>query len=54
MTDKKKILVVDDLPNEIRILMEILKAYCSVSVATSGSQTLELIRENRPELVYSM
>lgn len=52
MSDKKRILIVDDSPNEIRILMELLKDDYAVVAATSGEKALEAISgENTPDLV---
>lgn len=51
MTDKAQILVVDDSPNEIRILMELLKDQFAVIAATSGERAIEMVQESEPELV---
>ncbi len=52
MTDKKRILVVDDSANEIRLLIELLKAEYAVIAATSGEKAIELLEgENQPDLV---
>ena len=52
MTHKKRILVVDDSPNEVRILMELLKQDYAVVAATSGEKAIELVSgDNTPDLV---
>jgi hypothetical protein len=52
MTDKKRILVVDDSANEIRLLIELLKTDYAVIAATSGEKALELMEgEHQPDLV---
>lgn len=52
MTDKKQILVVDDSPNEIRILMELLKDDYAVIAAKSGEKAIEMVEEgSKPDLV---
>lgn len=52
MSDKKRILVVDDSPNEIRILMELLKQDYAVVAAKSGEKAIELVQgDNPPDLV---
>jgi putative two-component system response regulator len=52
MPGKKKILIVDDVPENIQILMESLKDEYSVIAATSGEKALKLsIVEPRPEII---
>lgn len=52
MSDKKRILVVDDSSNEVRILMEILKDDYAVIAATSGEKSIEIVKgEHAPDLV---
>ena len=52
MTNKKRILVVDDSSNEVRILMELLKQDYAVVAATSGEKAIELVSgDNAPDLV---
>lgn len=52
MIQKKRILVVDDSPNEVRILMELLKQDYAVVAATSGEKAIEMMSgENAPDLV---
>ena len=52
MTKKKRILVVDDTPSNIKILNDILKSEYSISIATNGPDALELANsENCPDLI---
>ncbi len=52
MPDKPKILVVDDTPENIQILMETLRDDYSVVVATDGEKALRLLTiEPRPDVV---
>ncbi|MFL0798174.1 MAG: response regulator [Cellvibrionaceae bacterium] len=52
MSDKKRVLVVDDSPNEIRILMELLKDDYAVVAATSGEKALEIVNgDSAPDIV---
>lgn len=51
MSDKPGLLIVDDSPAEIRILMEILKEDYQLRVATSGEQGLTALSESLPDLV---
>lgn len=52
MDEKKRILVVDDSPNEVRILMELLKSDYAVVAATSGEKAIEIVSgDNPPDLV---
>jgi CheY-like chemotaxis protein len=44
--DKHRILLVDDSPNELRILMEILKDKYAIVAATSGFQALKMIDDD--------
>ena len=48
---KKTILVVDDTPTNIKILGQILIEDYEVSIATSGAQALEIISQNKPDLI---
>lgn len=48
---KKRILVVDDTPNNIRLLHNILRDTYHVSVATNGMDALELIQKEEPDLI---
>ncbi len=49
--DKKRILIVDDRPDDINILMQSLSDY-AITAATSGSKALELIEKNpHPDLI---
>ncbi len=51
MNDRKQILLVDDSPNEIRVLMENLKADYAVLAATSGQAALDAVANSEPDLV---
>lgn len=51
MKDRKQILLVDDSPNEIRVLMENLKADYAVLAATSGQAALDAVANSEPDLV---
>ncbi|MBU0994707.1 MAG: two-component system response regulator [Proteobacteria bacterium] len=48
---KQTILVVDDTPTNIKILGQILIEDYEISIATSGAQALEIIAQNRPDLI---
>jgi len=50
MNDKPKILIVDDNPGSIDFLMETLNAY-DVSVVIDGRSALEMIEEEKPDLI---
>jgi len=51
-TEKRRILLVDDSPDDIRILMENLKTDYAVLAATSGEKALETaVREPRPDII---
>jgi len=52
MTDRAKILVVDDTPNNVKLLADLLgaKGY-DVVTAGSGAQALELVHSVQPDLV---
>ena len=50
--DKKKILIVDDEPVNLAVLIEILKPQYSVRVANSGYRALDIVNSQpRPELI---
>lgn len=50
--NKHRILIVDDSPSELRILMEVLKNKYAIVVATSGLQAIQMVKEdNAIELV---
>ena len=52
MGEKKKILVVDDEPNILKLISFILKnnGY-EVMEASNGSECLEMVREEKPDLI---
>jgi DNA-binding response OmpR family regulator len=45
--NKHRILLVDDSPNELRILMEVLKHKYAIVVATSGEQAINMVKEDK-------
>jgi sigma-B regulation protein RsbU (phosphoserine phosphatase) len=52
MADRAKVLIVDDTPENIRVLMETLRDDYAIVAATNGTKALELAsREPRPDLV---
>lgn len=51
MADKKSILIVDDSPSEIRIIMEVLKNDYAVVASTSGEDALASIEKKKPDLI---
>ena len=51
MNDKQSILIVDDTPINILLLKEMLQEDYLVLEATSGEVALELIEQNRPDLI---
>ncbi len=42
LTEQKKVLIVDDIPENIYILMEILKDQCDLSVAINGKKAIDI------------
>ncbi len=48
---KFKILIVDDVPQHIKILGEALRQEHEVIAATSGTRALELVKEHQPDLI---
>lgn len=44
--NKHRILIVDDSPSELRILMELLKNTYAIVVATNGEQAIEMIKSD--------
>lgn len=51
-TDKQRILIVDDSPNDIHIIIENLKEHHAVIASTSGSKALELAaKDPRPDVI---
>ena len=46
MSDTKTILVVDDVPDNIRLIIDLLKGNYTVLVATSGAKALEVLAKN--------
>lgn len=50
-TKRARVLVVDDDPSSIHLLLEILKVHYEVSVARDGERALEICERRRPDLV---
>ncbi|MEO5341662.1 MAG: response regulator [Magnetococcus sp. MYC-9] len=48
---KPKLLIVDDAPNNIHMLSQILKSDYDISVATDGEKALWVVSANKPDLV---
>jgi CheY-like chemotaxis protein len=51
MSDLKQILVVDDEPANIDLLVGLLKGSYKVKVATGGQRALKIAQKNKPDLV---
>ena len=51
MSEITTILVVDDIPENIQVLQEVLKSSYKVKAATSGEKALELIEKDPPDLI---
>ncbi len=52
LEDKQKVLIVDDTPQNIHVLMETLKDSYKIVAATSGAKALQLaVREPLPDLI---
>ena len=49
--NRKEILIVDDVPANIRILANVLRYKYKLVVATSGKQTLEIVDRNTVDLI---
>jgi putative two-component system response regulator len=49
--DKQTVLIVDDTPDNIDILREILSEDYSVKAAISGKQALKIVNANKPDLI---
>jgi putative two-component system response regulator len=50
-TEKSRILIVDDEPGNIKILSSLLAGDYALSVATSGSQALQIAKVQIPDIV---
>ena len=48
---KSKILIVDDMPVNIKILGEALKKNYDVVIATNGEKALAIVAEDPPDLI---
>ncbi|MGQ8365222.1 response regulator [Glaciecola sp. 1036] len=44
---KHRILLVDDSPNELRIMMEVLKHDYAIVVATNGAQAIDMVKDDK-------
>ena len=51
MNVRPRLLIVDDAPSDIRILLENLKDIYQVQVATCGARALELVQQSPPDLI---
>ncbi len=51
MTSKAKLLIVDDTPENLRVLSELLRGDYHLQVATSGERALQLIAKSLPDVV---
>lgn len=51
MDNKKKILIIDDMPANLELMAGVLKNDYNVQVATSGEKGLKLAREHMPDLI---
>lgn len=49
---QQTILIIDDIPNNIKILLEILRKDYAIQVANSGKKALDILgKENKPDLI---
>lgn len=51
MKDNYKILVVDDEPNNLRLLQQILKKHYQLVFANDGQKALDIAKEHKPDLI---
>jgi response regulator RpfG family c-di-GMP phosphodiesterase len=51
ISDKSRVLIVDDEPGNIKILSNILATDYVMSVATNGKQALEIARSQLPDII---
>ncbi|MBF0302751.1 MAG: response regulator [Desulfamplus sp.] len=51
ISEKKRVLVVDDSPSNIRILNEILKDEYTVMVATDGEKAISIVKRYIPDII---
>lgn len=49
--EKKKVLIVDDDPSYAKLVMEWIKDYYSVRVATAGMQAINYLKKNKVDLI---
>lgn len=50
-SDTQRILVVDDVPTNIKVLLPTLKPHYDVSIATDGKRALQVAEAQRPDLI---
>ena len=51
MTEKPKILAIDDAPMVLRAICEVLKDTCEVFIAKSGEAGIEMAKKKHPDLI---
>lgn len=52
MTDQKTVLIVDDMPENIKLISQLLKGTCKTKVATNGEKAIEIASAgNPPDLI---
>lgn len=51
MIKKQKVLIVDDMSSNIKVLGEALRGCYDISFARSGSEALEIVAQNLPDLI---
>lgn len=51
VNERARVLIVDDTPENIRLLMAILQSSCEVVAATQGRKALEIAAERPPDLI---
>ncbi len=51
MTEKQKVLIVDDVPNNITVLTEILKSDYKLICATNGNDALKIMTSSIPDII---
>ena len=51
-TEKRAVLVVDDTPDNLTLMIDVLREHCKVKVASNGERALQLVgSEDPPDLV---
>lgn len=51
MTDNYTVLIVDDSPADLQMVLSVVTGQFKATAATSGAQALEVCTKNRPDLV---